>query len=235
MDTTARTEMVAWLQGDEALTAARSDLRRQGLDVYDPADVVHDVIVRILRTAADEAPIENAVGYARRAIQRRVTDLLRSDLIRDRHRAPVIRPTDEHPTGDPLDAAAPAPDPSPLASPADVAAVRAMEDAVRRALQLALATTRAWIVSASLGTLTLRVHPDVVIPDAAPVPENGDADAWAALWLAGETAAFPDPAGGRPDGPAVRKARSRRLQEVDRLLRTAAADALGLEEGVGRG
>jgi hypothetical protein len=126
-------------------------------------------------------------------------------------------------------------DPSPLASPADIAAATAMEDAVRRALHVALATAHAWLVSASLGTLTLRIHPDVAVPVAAPVPDNGDADAWAALWLAGETSAFPDPDAGRPDSPAVRKARSRRLQQVDHLLRTAAADALGLEEGARRG
>jgi hypothetical protein len=227
MDTTARTEMVAWLQGDEALAAARSDLRRQGLDLYDPRDVVHDVIVRILRAA--EVPIDNPVGYARRSIQRRVTDLLRGDLVRDRHHAPPSRPLDDDEDGP--DVA----DPSPLASPADVAAAKAMEDAVRRALHVALATAHAWLVSASLGTLTLRLHPDVAVPAAAPVPDNGDADAWAALWLAGETAAFPDAAAGRPDSPAVRKARSRRLQEVDRLLRTAAADVLGLEQGARRG
>lgn len=206
--------LVAWLGTSDARAAARSDLRRAGLDWYDPDDLLHDVAVRLLRADLPER-IDQPVAYARRAVQLRATDLLRGDLVRDRHT--VVPEADAE-----LDLAA---DGDADARPDELAAAAAAEDAIRRALHLALATTKAWAVAAALNTLTLRVHPDVQLPSAAPRPDAGDedkADRWAALWLAGESGVFvPE------DTPAVRKARSRKLQEVDRLLRAVAASVLG--------
>ena len=205
--------LVAWLGTDDARAAARSDLRRAGLDWYDPDDLLHDVAVRLLRAELPER-IEQPVAYARRAVQLRATDLLRGDLVRDRHT--VVPPDGELDRPD---------DGGGEARPDELVAAAVAEDAIRRALHLALATTKAWAVAAALNTLTLRVHPDVQLPSDAPRPDAGDedkADRWAALWLAGESGVFaPD------DTPAVRKARSRKLQEVDRLLRAVAASVLG--------
>lgn len=74
------------------------------------------------------------------------------------------------------------------------------------------------------------MHRDVAVPDDAPRPGSGSAaqaDRWVALWLAGEGSVFPAGDEGRVDGPALRKARSRRLQEVDDLLRDAAGAVFG--------
>jgi DNA-directed RNA polymerase specialized sigma24 family protein len=216
--------MVAWLGSDDARAGARSDLRRLGLDWYDPDDLLHDVAVRLLQAELPDH-VDNATGYARRAVQRRANDLLRGDLVRDRHRAFVPAYADEDDDRDPMGDVA-----DPTAPDADVA-TDATEDAVRRALAMALATTKTWTVAAALNTLTLRVHPDVQLPDDAPRPDIDDADKadrWAALWLAGEVDVFATAAD--VDGPAVRKARSRKLQAVDQLLR-AVAESILLEAG----
>jgi DNA-directed RNA polymerase specialized sigma24 family protein len=218
--------MVAWLGTDDARAAARADLRRYGLDWYDTDDLLHDVAVRLLRADLPDR-IENAVGYARRAVQLRANDVLRGDLVRDRHRAFVPVYDDEPDGADPTADLA-----DPAAAAADDVIANATEDAIRRALAMTLATTKAWIVAAALNTLTIRVHPDVPLPDDAPKPDIDDADKadrWAALWLAGEADVF-----AADDGPAVRKARSRKLQAVDRHLR-AVANSIGLGIGLGHG
>ena len=199
--------MLAWLSSDDARSAARADLRRHGLDRYEPEDLLHDVAVRLLRATLPEV-VANPVAYARRAVQLRSTDLLRGDRLR------AAEPLDDLPVE-------PAGDREDLD---DVVVAASTEDAIRRALHAALVRTKAWAVAAALGTLTLRLHPDVQVPPAAPRPEadtaDGDkADRWAALWLAGETDAF-------ADGAAARQARSRKLREVERLLRTVAASVL---------
>ena len=217
----SQTCMVAWLGGDEARAAARSDLHRAGLDWYDPDDLLHDVAVRLLRAELPDR-IDNPVGYARRAVQLRTMDLLRGDQVRDRHRAPAPAWNED---GD--DPVADVADPD---RPDETVAAGAAEDAIRRALQRSLVRTKTWTVAAALNTLTLRVHADVQLPADAPQPDVDDADKadrWAALWLAGEADVF-----AADDGPAVRKARSRKLQEVDRLLRSVAEAILG---GDGRG
>lgn len=213
--------MLAWLGGDEARVAARSDLRRAGLDGYDGDDLLHDVAVRLLRAELPDV-IANPVGYARRAIQLRATDLLRGELVLDRHRAFVDRKDDD------TDALADVADPS---APDEEVAVGSVEDAIRRALARSLVRTKTWTVAAALNTLTLRVHADVQLPENAPHPDVDDADKadrWAALWLAGEVDVFAS-AHVDKETAAVRKARSRKLQEVDRLLRSVAESILGVD------
>ncbi len=216
-------ELLAWLHTADARAAARSDLHRMGLEWHDPEDLLHDVAVRLLRARLPEH-IDNPVAYARRSIQLRATDLLRGDQVRDRHTATVPAHHDERDDDPRLyrpDPVAPAPD--------EVALARAAEDGIRHALHLALVTTKAWAVAAALNTLTLRLHQDVQLPEEVPHPDAVDedkADRWAALWLAGEAELFPDPHAGRIDGAAVRKARSRKLQEVERLLRSVAASVM---------
>ena len=216
--------LLAWLHTPDARAAARSDLHRVGLEWYDPDDLLHDVAVRLLRAELPNR-IDNPVGYARRSIQLRTTDLLRGDLVRDRHAATVLADHDQH------DDAAAHDVPDLRTTPPDEVAVgKAVEDGVRRALHVALVTTKAWVVAAALSTLTLRLHQGVQVPEDVPRPDVADedkADRWAALWLAGEADVFPGPHSGRTDGPAVRKARSRKLQEVEHLLRSVAASVLG--------
>lgn len=213
--------MVAWLGTDDARAAGHAELHRYGLDRYDVDDLLHDVAVRVLR--AELPPhVANPVGYARRAVARRASDLLRGDLVRDRHRAFTPIYDDDDNGADPVEGVG-----APTSVADDVVAT-ALEDAIRRGLARSLASTKTWTVAAALNTLTLRVHPDVALPDERPRPDVLDADKadrWAALWLAGEADAF---AAG--DGPAARKARSRKLQAVDELLR-AVATSVGLAAG----
>ena len=224
-DGDVRWRLVAWLQTDDARSAARADLHRLGLDVYEPDDLLNDVAVALLR-AQLPTDLDNPVGYARRSLQRRATDLLRGELTRRDHQV-VARPHDGEDDGRrPSDADDRADDAAP--TPDDVAVLAASEDGIRRALFAALGATRTWTVSAALSTLTLLVHPDVALPDDAPTPGTGlesANDRWAALWLAGERDAFPDD--DHPDTPARRKARSRKLNDVVQLLQRVAAAVLG--------
>lgn len=215
-----RQQIVAWLASADARAAARHELRRLGLDAYDPDDLLHDVAVRLLR--ADLPALERPMAYARRSVQRRALDLLRGERVR-----PAIAGHDDatEPAFEPADGAA---------GPADLAATGAAEDAIRRALFATLGRAKAWTVAAALSTLTLRMHRSVQLPAAAPRPDTDEpdkADRWAALWLAGETDVFPDPAAGRTDTPAVRQARSRKLRAVDELLRAVAGPILGAHHG----
>lgn len=220
-----REEMVRYLLGSDARAAARSELHRRGLDLLEPDDLINDVVLRVLRSnIADH--VQNPIAYARRALTHRAADLLRGDLARREHVAPAHhgRDDDDTSTVEPSDRDA--------LDPAVEAAIRDMEDALRRALHLRLGHrgTKVWAIAAALTTITLEVHRDVAVPDDVPEPEaasRASADRWAALWLAGEDGVFADPANGRHDGPALRKARSRRLQEVDRALQEAAARVTG--------
>jgi DNA-directed RNA polymerase specialized sigma24 family protein len=221
-------DMVRWLQTPEARAAARSELHRRGLAVLDPDDLINDVVLRLAR-AELPAELANPVGYARRALTLRAMDLLRGARVERRHVVAVHGHDDD---GD-EDRLVELPDPAPL-DPSAEAALADVEDELRRALhrRLAVVRVKVWAVAAALTTLTLRVHRDVAIPDTAPEPEVGStakADRWAALWLAGEHEAFPDEAVGRTDGVALRKARSRKLQEVERLLLDVALDVLGTD------
>ena len=205
-----RLRLVAWLSTDEAAAAARSELRRFGLDLYDPTDLLNDVAVRLL-TAEVSAAIENPAGYVRQSLRLRAIDLLRGERVRTHEPLPDL--FDDIDGDDDAD------------DPAAVATLAAVEDAIRRSLFAALAgRTRTWTVAAALGTLTLRVHPDVAVPTLIPHPggsaTQAQADRWAALWLAGETGCF-------ADGDAARQARSRKLREVERLLRAVAEAVLG--------
>lgn len=228
------TVMLRYLASDDAHAAAGAELRRRGLDLLDPADLVHDVAVRVLRADLPD-DLANPVAYVRRALTFRAADVLRGERVRREHLAPwPTTPGDDD--GGPVDAALDVADPEAV-DPAGEAAAVAAEDGVRRALHLRLAVARAkvWAVAAALTTLTLRVHRDVAVPADAPFPDGGSsaqADRWAALWLAGEEGVFPDLREGRADDAARRKARSRRLQEVDDLLRDVAAAVLG---GASRG
>jgi hypothetical protein len=208
----SRQRMVAWLLTDDARAAARSELRRLGLEQADADDLLHDVAVSLLRAALPD-DIANPVGYARRALHRKATDLLRGELVRRPHEALRQHERDDEPLHDLAD-------PADL-SPADAAVLATLEDGIRRGLHIALAQAKAWTVAAALSTLTLVVHPDVAVPDGAP-----EADRWAALWLAGERDAFPD-GDERPDDAARRQARSRKLRAVDALLRQVAGAVLG--------
>ena len=210
-----RLRMVAWLATDDARAAARAELRRQGLDRYEPLDLLHDVAVRLL--GADlPALVANPVGYARRSLRFSAIDLLRGD-----------RPTVQLP---PFEAGADIDGDVVVRaeSPSSAAVAAALEDALRRALALTLAGTPTWTVAAALSTLTLSTHPDVQLPHDVPHPggsaSEAQADRWAALWLAGEVDVF-------ADGPAARQARSRKLRAVDRLLQSVAAAVLGEEGG----
>src|SRR4051794_3143714 len=180
-----RLRMVAWLMTDDAFAAARAELRRQGLDLYEPADLLNDVAVRLL-TAELAEPIANVAGYARRSLRLRAIDLLRGERVRPH---------------EPLDDVVSEPADDDADDPAETAALAAGEDGIRRALHLALARTRTWTVAAALATVTLRVHPDVQLPDTIPHPggsaTEGQADRWAALWLAGEVGVFGDDAAAR--------------------------------------
>jgi hypothetical protein len=205
----ARLALVAWLQTDDALAAARSELHRRGLEQYDALDLLNDVAVRLL-TADLAATIDNPAGYARRSLQLRTLDLLRGER---------LRPHDPLPDGfDETEVAHEDHDPAVLATAA------ALEDAFRRALTASLAGARTWTVAAALSTLTLRTHPDVALPDDVPEPGGSasaaQADAWAALWLAGERDVF-------GEGAAARQARSRKLRAVEDLLRSVAGAVLG--------
>jgi hypothetical protein len=211
----SRQRMVAWLLSDDARAAARSDLHRLGLDVLDADDLLHDVAVSLLRVALP-AELDNPVGYARRALSRRATDLLRGELVRRAHDLPLLQTDDEAPLTELVDAAD--------LSPADAAVLATLEDGIRRALQVALAEAKAWTVSAALSTLTLAVHREVALPSGAP-----ETDRWAALWLAGERDVFPD-GDARPDDAARRQARSRKLRVVDDLLRRIAVAVLGADD-----
>lgn len=213
-----RDQIVAWLASADARAAARHELRRLGLDVYDPDDLLHDVAVRLLR--ADLPALDRPVAYARRSVQRRALDLLRGERVRRHH--------DEGALEEPATIA------DAGATPAELAAAGAAEDAIRRALFAALGRAKAWTVAAALSTLTLRMHRSVPLPAAAPRPETDEpdkADRWAALWLAGETDVFPDAGTGRTDSPAIRQARSRKLRAVDELLRSVAGPILGAHHG----
>jgi hypothetical protein len=221
--------MLQWLQGADARAAAKAELRRRGLDVLDPDDLINDVVLRLAR-AELPADLANPVAYARRSLTLHAMDLLRGERVQRRHRAPVPHRHDDD--DDPL---LDLPD-DPETDPGVEAALASVEDDLRRALhrRLAVARVKVWAVAAALTTLTLRVHRDVAVPDAAPEPEVGSAakaDRWAALWLAGERDVFPDGAAGRSDGVALRKARSRKLQEVERLLLDVAASVLGIDGG----
>lgn len=210
---TQQSQIVAWLASADARAAARHELGRLGLDLYDPDDLLHDVAVRLLR--ADLPALDRPIAYARRSVQRRALDLLRGERVR-----PVTdgEPDETATIADPGDA------------PADLAAAGAAEDAIRRALFALLGRAKTWTVAAALSTLTLRLYRSVPLPAAAPRPETEEpdkADRWAALWLAGETDVFPDLAAGRADTPAVRQARSRKLRAIDDLLRSVAAPIVG--------
>lgn len=216
-----RQQIVAWLASADARAAARHELRRLGLDVYDPDDLLHDVAVRLLR--ADLPALERPIAYARRSVQRRALDLLRGERVR----LPIAGLDQDAP--EPVIERADGGD-----GPADLVAAAAAEDAIRRALFAAVGRAKAWTVAAALSTLTLRLHRSVQLPAAAPRPDTDEpdkADRWAALWLAGETDVFPDPAAGRTDTPAVRQARSRKLRAVDELLRAVAGPILGAHHG----
>lgn len=214
-----RQEMVAWLLGADARAAAVHELRRLGLEGYDPDDLVNDVYLRIVRADLVERP-GNPQGYARRVMQNQALDLLRGDRVRTRHLVAPIAPDDE----DERDPLADVADPDGL-DPAVAAAAVAGEDAMRRGLHLSLGNgrTKVWAAAAALTTLTLRAHPEVALPEGVPEPDVGttaQGDRWAALWLAGEVHVF-------GDGPAMRRARSRRLQEVEELLRHVAGTVFG--------
>ena len=222
-----RSAMVRYLTSADARAAARAELRRRGLDVVDADDLVHDVALRVLRADLPD-DLANPIAYVRRALTHRAADLLRGERVRIDHVATWMPAHDDEGAVDPLVAAV-EPD---AVDPSVEAATGAVEDALRRALhlRLGLARTKVWAVAAALTTLTLRVHRDVAVPDDAPHPGSGSpaqADRWVALWLAGEGAVFPDDDLGRIDSPALRKARSRRLQEVDDLLRDVAGTVLG--------
>lgn len=209
----ARQEMVEWLLGADARAAAVSDLHRLGLAGYDAGDLVNDVYLRLARTDLQNCPA-NPKGYVRRMMQNRATDLLRGERVRQRDvRRPAPLEDDEQDRF--VDIADPA-----VLDPSGAAVAIAGEDAMRRALHLRLveAGTKTWTVAAALTTLTLRVHANVALPEGVPEPEAatpGQADRWAALWLAGEVHVFGDDA-------ATRKARSRRLHDVENLLRQVA-------------
>jgi hypothetical protein len=160
-------------------------------------------------------------------------DLLRGERVHRRHR---VEPAPRDEAAD--DALLDLPD-GDLVDPGVEAALASAEDDLRRGLhrRLAVAGVKVWAVAAALTTLTLRVHRDVAIPDDTPEPDVGSpakADRWAALWLAGEHDVFPDGGAGRVDGAALRKARSRKLQEVERLLLDVAAAVLDID-GASRG
>lgn len=143
-----RSRMLRYLVSDDARAAARAELRRRGLDVHDPDDLLHDVALRVLRAELPD-DLVNPVAYARRALTYRATDLLRGERVRSRHEEPWARPSgdeDDEP-GDPL-AAAVEPD---AVDPGVEAAAGAVEDALRRALhlRLALARTKVWAVAAA--------------------------------------------------------------------------------------
>ena len=219
--TDARTQMVEWLLAAEARQAAKAELRRYGLDTYDPSDLLNDVVVSVLQADVDTV-VTNPVGYARRALTNRARDLLGADKVRRRRLVDHPPPHDDD--GPVHDLSLDIEDPAAL-DPQVLASALGIESDLRRRLHLALARTKTWTVAAALTTLTLRLHDDVAVPDGAPAPEVGHrdkADRWAALWLAGEHTAFPDPAAGRADSDAMRKARSRKLHAVDALLRDVA-------------
>jgi hypothetical protein len=208
----ARLRLVAWLATVDAFAAARAELHRLGLDRYEPVDLLNDVAVRLL-TADLASDIDNLAGYARQSLRLRAIDLFRGERIRAHEPLPdlfddtgVVGPG----VGDGDD-------------PAETAALADAEDAIRRALFLALARTKAWVVAASLATLTLRAHPDVELPTTVPRPggsaTQAQTDRWAALWLAGEVDVF-------GDGDAARQARSRKLRQVEQLLVAVAGAVL---------
>jgi DNA-directed RNA polymerase specialized sigma24 family protein len=212
-DTSPRTALVAWLQTDDALAAARAELHRRGLELYDAVDLLNDVAVRVLAATIDD-DIANPAGYARRALALRTIDLLRGERLRPHE--PLPDWFDEV-ADDDLDV-----------DPADLTAAELLADGLRRSLASFLERTKSWTVAAALSTLTLRTHPDVAVPDDVPEPGGsssaGQADVWAALWLAGERDVF-------GDGAAQRQARSRKLRAVEGLLRLAAEAVLGGGEG----
>ena len=210
LDHSPRTALVAWLQTDDALAAARAELHRRGLELYDAMDLINDVAVRLLTVEAT-VTIDNPAGYARRSLHLRTLDLLRGARLRDHD--PLPEGFDD--SGDALD--------EDDADPADVAGALALEDAIRRSLGWCLERSKTWTVAAALTTLTVRTHPDVALPDGVPEPGGSasaaQAAAWAALWLAGERDVF-------GDGAAQRQARSRKLRAVEDLLVSAARAVL---------
>ena len=204
-----RQQLLAWLWTDEAMAAARSELHRLGLDLLEPHDLLNDVAVGLL-TAELTATIDNPVGYARRSLRLQAIDRFRGERVRAHEPLPDL-------FDDTLD------DDDDGASPGDAAVAGALEDGIRRSLFVSLHGTKTWVVAAALNTVTLRMHPDVQLPDSAPRPDGGaprgQEDRWAALWLAGERDCF-------DAGDAARQARSRKLRQVDRLLAAVAEGVL---------
>jgi DNA-directed RNA polymerase specialized sigma24 family protein len=193
-----------WLHGDDAERGARRELERLRLPASLADDVLQDARLRVWRTGARRSePPENPVAYAYRALQHAALDLYR----RQRRRVAEVA-LDE-------------PWPGPDGTRSDVDVPGEFEDGCRRAAHGALAV-RPWAGAAALNLLTFALHPDVPIPPEAPRPDAGTDDqeaSWAALWLAGKLDCFP--AVGSAEDAAMRKRRSRALDDAARHLRRA--------------
>ena len=201
-------EMFAWLASDDARAAAATELHRRALPVALVDDVLNTVAIAV--AAADLDDVENPVAYARRVVTIKTIDLLRG-RIRVRSR--------EEPLDDGAEIA------QPDAVSATVVAAE-LEDAVRLALHRLLVARRPWVAAAGLTALTLAAHPDVALPRFVPTPDGaaaGQADRWAALWLAGERHCFPD--GDVEEDAAMRQRRSRALRAIEAVLHDAASAA----------
>lgn len=213
-------ELLRWLATDDARAAAAHEVRRLRLPDAVADDLLQNTARRLLVTAARGLPDDlDATAYARRALAHAAVDLFRQDRRRRRTESDV----------DFDGYAGPLPTPSAEA-PAQLAVLSDLEDGCRRAVH-ALLAPRPWAGAAALTVLTLGCHPGVPVPLGTPLPGGGtpDQDArWAALWLAGLRACFPD--GDGAEDAATRQRRSRALRQVDDLLRRAAALA-----GVGSG
>ncbi len=209
--------MLDWLLSADAKAAAGAELTRRGLTYYDGDELISETYLKLARTALATVP-DKPVAYARTALANAALDLLRA-------RRPAS-PTDFD------DEATHVAAPHHL-EPDNIVELTNHQDDIRRSLHASLASTKSWIVAAALNAVTLAAHPDVQLPARVPRPadpSDGQADLWAALWLAGERHVFASKAD--PDDSAKRRqARSRALKKVTQLLISAAraTDRSGLD------
>ncbi|HVM08344.1 MAG TPA: hypothetical protein VM345_07780 [Acidimicrobiales bacterium] len=226
--TTPLAQMYAWLADDEARAAAAAELHRRALPVVLVDDVLGAAALAVASLEpASLAGIDNPIGYVRRVVTTKAIDLLRGRIRTQTHER-ELHPWDEDDDDAGLDLPAPG-----AASVADDVVAGETEDALRVALHRLLARRRPWIAAAGMTALTLAVHRDVALPRAVPSPEGaapGQADRWAALWLAGERHCFATQS--RAEDAAMRQRRSRALRAIDEIL-LEAAHAIGLEPADG--
>lgn len=222
-------ELAAWCLGEDARSAASSELWRLGLPHDDDHidDLCQDVLLSVLRrierrgVIVDSHDRPSVIPYARRALSHAAIDLVRlgssarlEELMDFRSVEGRVNQTVEA-TDEALEDAMMIDDPDAgyLAELRQRIHVRLTEPAGRAPV---------WAASASLVALTLADHPRLALRPGTPQPDSRSPGAhaagrWAGLAYAGRADCFE-----RPETGAVRERRSTALRRVDATLRSAA-------------